>query len=319
MILSVSRRTDIPNYYSQWFYERIKEGFLYVKNPMNPHQVSKINLSPKVIDCIVFWTKNPQAMLPRLSELEEYPYYFQFTLTGYGKDIEPGLPGKRDCLLSVFRELSSLIGPQRVIWRYDPILINHKYTLEYHLCAFAEIAESLRGFTNRVVISFLDIYPKIKKSLAALQTEDFTRPLIACLAKEMAGIATANQMTIQSCAEKMDLQKFGIANGSCIDKHLIEEIIGCRLKGAKDPGQREACGCMESVEVGAYNTCLNGCRYCYANFSRESVEANSALYDVHSPLLCAKLQEGDLITERRMKSLKEEQLSLFDLFDAKER
>ena len=136
MILSVSRRTDIPNYYSDWFYNRIKEGFLYVRNPFNPHQISRIDLSSQVVDCIVFWTKNPANMLARLDELQAYKYYFQFTLTGYGRDIEPNLPDKRNELIATFQKLSEKIGKEKVIWRYDPILINERYTVEYHLNAF---------------------------------------------------------------------------------------------------------------------------------------------------------------------------------------
>ena len=144
MILSASRRTDLPDHYADWFYERIKEGSLCVRNPFCPHQVSKIDLSPENIDCIVFWSKNPENMLPRLHELNAYKYYFQFTLTGYGRDIEPGIPHKRKHMLSVFHTLSDKIGPHRVIWRYDPILSNGTYTLTYHKKAFREIARSLR-------------------------------------------------------------------------------------------------------------------------------------------------------------------------------
>ena len=128
MILSVSRRTDIPNYYSEWFFNRIKERFVYVRNPMNEHQISKIDLSPDVVDCIVFWTKNPEPMITRLDELSKYNYYFQFTLTGYGKDIECNVPHKRDKMIPIFQELSRKIGKQKVIWRYDPILFTKKYS-----------------------------------------------------------------------------------------------------------------------------------------------------------------------------------------------
>jgi len=163
MILSVSRRTDIPNYYSEWFCNRIKEGFLYVRNPMNAHQISKIDLSPEIVDCIVFWTKNPVNIFGRLDELQDYKYYFQFSLTGYGKDIEPNLPDKRKQLIPTFQKLSEKIGSERVIWRYDPILLNQRYVLEYHLKAFEEIAGNLRGYTEKVVISFVDISTKTQR------------------------------------------------------------------------------------------------------------------------------------------------------------
>lgn len=157
MILSVSRRTDIPNYYSEWFYNRIKEGFLYVRNPMNAHQISEIKITPDVVDCIVFWTKNPLPMMKRLNEIKDYNYYFQFTLTGYGNDVEVNLPNKKTEMIPVFQELSEKIGKQKVIWRYDPIFFSDRYTKEYHLKAFKSIAEALSGYTEKCVISFVDI------------------------------------------------------------------------------------------------------------------------------------------------------------------
>ena len=168
MILSVSRRTDIPNYYSEWFFNRIKERFVYVRNPMNEHQISKIDLSPDVVDCIVFWTKNPEPMITRLDELSKYNYYFQFTLTGYGKDIECNVPHKKEKMIPIFRELSRKIGKQKVIWRYDPIFFTKKYTPEYHLKAFEQIAMALKGYTEKCVISFVDVYAKNKRNMKLL-------------------------------------------------------------------------------------------------------------------------------------------------------
>ena len=131
MIISASRRTDIPSYYSEWFMNRIKEGFLYVRTPMNVHQVSKISLSPDVVDGIVFWTKNPAPMMDKLDLLSDYAYYFQFTVNSYARDIEPNIPNKNDTIIPLFKKLSNRIGKDRVIWRYDPILLTEKYTIEY--------------------------------------------------------------------------------------------------------------------------------------------------------------------------------------------
>ncbi len=313
MILSVSRRTDIPNYYSEWFLNRIKEGYLYVKNPMNTHQISKIDISPEVVDCIVFWTKNPEPMLDKLGQLKNYKYYFQFTLTGYGKDIEPSLPHKRDKMIPVFQKLSEMIGKEKVIWRYDPILITEVYSEAYHLKAFEEIASSLKGYCTRVVISFVDLYAKTKKNMKEIQTIDRKQKDIIDFSTKLAEIAKNNGMEIETCAEVIDLSSCGIKHSSCIDKNLIEKIVGCPIKVKKDKNQREECGCVESVEVGAYSTCLNGCKYCYANYSDESVKANRALYDISSPILCSKITGHEKITERVVKSIKEGQISLFDL------
>lgn len=312
MILSVSRRTDIPNYYSEWFYHRIKEGYLYVRNPMNAHQISRIELSPEVVDCIVFWTKNPSNMMRRLEELRDYKYYFQFTLTGYGKDIEPGLPDKKEYLIPTFQKLSRKIGCQRVIWRYDPILKNARYTPEYHLKAFAEIASGLAGYTKKVVISFLDFYVKTQRNMAGLQIETISEEEMLMFAEHMVTIARNYGMEVESCAEAVDLQSIGVKHGSCIDRKLIEELIGCRLKVKKDKNQRQECGCVESVDTGLYNTCRNGCRYCYANFNGEMVKNLAQKYDPLVPLLCGVIGEDDKITERKVKSLKELQMSLFE-------
>lgn len=311
MILSVSRRTDIPNYYSEWFYNRIEEGFVYVRNPINVHQISKIDLSPEVVDCIVFWTKNPEPMMERLNELSAYKYYFQFTLTGYGKDIEYNIPHKREKMIPIFQKLSEKLGRKKVIWRYDPILFTKRYTPEYHLRAFEQIAELLRGYTNKCVISFWDVYAKNKKRMESVGTYELEKSLLMKFAKNLFEIAEVNGMEIGSCAEKIDLVQCGIKHNSCIDKKLIEDIIGYKLNGGKDRNQRQECGCMESVEIGTYNTCKNGCRYCYANGSWECVVKNCSKYHVMSPILCSSLKGDEMVSERKVKSLKEQQLSLF--------
>ena len=306
MILSVSRRTDIPNYYSEWFFNRIREGFVYVRNPMNVHQVSKIDISPEVVDCIVFWTKNPEPIISRLEELSEYNYYFQFTLTGYGKDMECNIPHKKEKMLPIFQELSQRIGKQKVIWRYDPIIFTKTYTTEYHLKTFGQIAEALKGYTERCVISFVDMYAKNKKNMELLDSYEIDKSELLEFAKNISDIAERNGIKIGSCAESIDLDECGIEHNCCIDKALIEKIIGCRLKAGKDKNQRQECGCVESVDIGTYNTCKNGCKYCYANYSEESVARNCSKYDPESPILCGVIDKTDKITERKVKSLKEQ-------------
>lgn len=313
MILSVSRRTDIPNYYSEWFFNRLKDGFLYVRNPMNFHQISEIKISPDVVDCIVFWTKNPLPMMERLDELEAYNYYFQFTLTGYGNDVERNLPNKKTSVIPIFQELSNKIDKEKVVWRYDPIFFSNRYNVQYHLKAFRSIAEALSGYTEKCVISFLDIYPKNKKNMDNLLSYDLSDSELREFAKELSNIAKENHIKIGSCAEKVDLDEYGIIHNSCIDKELIEKIIGCKLKINKDKNQRIECGCVESVEVGTYNTCKNGCVYCYANYSAKSVESNFQKYDPLSPLLCGHIEKDDRISTRKVVSLKETQISIFDI------
>ncbi len=312
MILSVSRRTDIPNYYSEWFCNRIRDGYLYVRNPVSIHQVSKIDISPDVVDGIVFWTKNPEPMLHRLEQFGDYPYYFQFTLTGYGKDIEPFLPHKKEKMIPVFQRLSSMIGQEKVIWRYDPIIFTDIYTEAYHRKAFREIASRLRGYCTTVIISFVDYYAKNQKNMRAIHAMERNRQELYRFCSRLAEIAKENGMQIQTCAEKIDLSACGIVHGSCIDKKRIEQITGFSIKAEKDKNQREECGCMESIDVGAYDTCLNGCKYCYANSSEQRVKMNAALYNAHAPILCSRITEEDRITKRVVTSVKERQISLFD-------
>ena len=303
MIISASRKTDIPAFFSDWFINRINEGFVCSRNPMYPEKVSRIKLSPDVIDCIVFWTKNPIPMISKLDKLKDYNYYFQFTLTGYDKDIEINLPDKTK-LISVFQELSSKIGAEKVIWRYDPILLNDKYTIEYHINTFKEMAKALNGYTKKCVISFLDFYPKINDRINHLNVRKISDKEINYLASELVKIAKANDITIATCAEKIDLETLGIEHNACIDGNLIEMICGKKLKSVKkDPSQRELCQCIASRDIGTYGTCKNGCIYCYANPDNDEINNNFAKYDPLSPILCDTLKTGDIISDTKVISL----------------
>ncbi len=303
MIISASRRTDIPAYYSEWFYNRIKKGFVLVRNPMNFHQVSKISLAPDVVDAIVFWTKNPLPMLDRLSELRDYMCYFQFTVTPYGQDVETNLPLKNDSIAAAFKRLSDTIGEERVIWRYDPILINEKYTMEHHIHAFGEIAEALRGRTRRVTISFIDVdYRGVKSNIKELALSDFPPEARMELSAQLARIAHGCGLAIDACAEQIEMGQYGIEQARCIDDRLLAELLGCGLNIDKDKNQRLGCGCATSIDIGMYNTCLNGCRYCYANYSPKSVAGNFARHNKLSSLISGEVGDGDKISERAVKS-----------------
>lgn len=310
MIISASRRTDIPTYYGEWFARRIREGSVCVRNPMNPHQVSRISLSRDVVDCIVFWTKNPSGILPYLDELDDYMYYFQFSLTGYGRDIERNVPDKKKTMIPLFRELSERIGKERVIWRYDPILINNIYTMDVHRRAFAEIAHSLAGYTEKCVISFVDVYQKNKGRMQAARIDEPPAGNLRDFAGDLCRIAGACGMKMTTCAEGMDLSDVGIEHNSCIDQTLIERLTGGKLDVKKDPAQRPECGCVAGIDIGAYNTCTNGCAYCYATFQERPVEENRRRYDPDSPILCDTIGPDDRVTERKVKSLLDRQMKL---------
>lgn len=311
MIISASRRTDIPAFYADWFFSRLQEGYLLTRNPMNPRQVSRISLSPDLLDGIVFWTKNPLPMLGRLDELGNIPYYFQFTLNVYDRDVERNIPSKNDILLPAFQALSNKIGSERVIWRYDPILLNNRYTIAYHLHYFEVLASRLSGYTNRCTVSFLDRYDKTVRNTRSLslipETEAQQHRMIKC----MASIANKYHMTLTTCAEMGDFSRYGVVHGSCIDKALLEKIGGFPLSAGKDHGQRPQCGCVESIDIGAYNTCGNGCLYCYANYSETAVQTGLLGHDPRSPLLTGTLRPEDKVTERKLISLRKNQLTLF--------
>lgn len=279
---------------------------------MNIHQISRISLSPDVIDGIVFWTKNPIPMMPRLDELHDYMYYFQFTLNSYGKDIEACVPNKNDILIPAFRDLSKKIGSERVIWRYDPILLTTKYTIDYHVNYFNEIAKRLSGYTNKCVISFVDLYRNTQANTKDLGLLPLTSAEMFELAERLVEIANKNNLIVESCAEKINLEQFGIAHGHCIDCNLFEQLLGYKLDLDKDKNQREECGCMASIDIGMYNTCKNGCKYCYANYSSKSVTKNLELHNPNSPLIAGNIQLDDIVKERIIKSCKRCQLNFFD-------
>lgn len=313
MIISASRRTDIPSYYSEWFFNRLKEGYVCVRNPMNFHQVSKISLSQDVIDGIVFWTKNPIPMLHRLHELEgKYMYYFQFSVNSYGKDIEGNIPSKNDVIIPAFQELSSKIGKNRVVWRYDPIILTDKYTIDYHVKYFEEIAKRLSGYTHKCVISFVDLYRNTQSNMKQLDLLSLGNTEMFELVKNFVDIADKYNLIIESCAEKINLEQFGIAHGHCIDCALFEKLLGVRLNLRKDKNQREECGCMESIDIGMYNTCRNGCKYCYANYSSKTVNKNSLAHNPNSPLISGTLMSDDIVRERIIKSCKDCQMKMFE-------
>lgn len=302
MIISASRRTDVPACYSEWFFNRLQAGFVLVRNPWNPRQVSKISLSPEVVDGFVFWTKNPRPMLPRLKELHAYPYYFQFTLTPYGRDVEPGLPEKQEVLLPAFRQLSAAVGKERVVWRYDPVFLSNAYTMEYHRKAFADMARQLAGFTETCTVSFLDLY---RDTPGKIRPWGITPPDARQQRELLAQFAqTARQagMVLDTCAEPETGQALGVPQAHCIDRARLARIGGIPLSVERDKHQRPGCGCAASVDIGAYQTCPHGCVYCYATKRVLTAQEHYQQHDPHSPLLFGRLGPQDRVQERRMMS-----------------
>lgn len=314
MIVSVSRRTDIPALYSDWFYRRLCEGEVLIRNTYNRKQVSRVPLTQDMVDCFVFWTKNPEKMMENINLLKGYNYYFQFTLNSYGKDIETNIPPK-SILIETFKKLSSLIGREKVIWRYDPILLNNKYTKEYHFKWFEVLASKLSQSTDRCVISFVDIYKETKKNMDKLSLQEITYEDMLEIGNHLVKIANNYGIEIQSCGEKMDLSSVGINHGSCIDGRLISEITGKDFSKEKKDNMREACGCIRSVDIGQYNSCTNKCMYCYANFNSSVIDKYFSMHDVNSKLLIGNLSGDEKITDHYLckeHSAEYRQLNLLD-------
>ncbi|MCL2481428.1 MAG: DUF1848 domain-containing protein [Spirochaetaceae bacterium] len=310
MIISASRRTDIPAFYSEWFLNRIKEGFLLVPNPRNPSHVSKVDLSPAPsverarankgdrgepsllrdseedaspakIECIVFWTKNPAPLMSGLDILDKlnYLYYFEFTLTAYQNDIEKNLLDKEK-IITTFKQLGSRLGPERVDWRFDPIIINNKFNIDWHKKSFYNICKQIHKYTNRCIISFVDPYSHIKRDFTEPKEDDIYK-----LTESLSQIAKEFDLPLFTCSEKIDLSCYGVSHCSCIDKNKIEKIIGHPINAKKDPGQRKTCGCIKSVDIGIYNTCRHGCLYCYATTSEKIVLKQTKNHNQYSPML----------------------------------
>lgn len=307
MIINTGQRTDIPAFYSQWFSNRLREGYVCVRNPYNPQQVSRYRLDPSVVDVIGFCTKNPAPMFPYLELLRDYGQYWFITITPYGRDIEPNVPDKHR-LLDAFRALSDRVGVNAIGWRYDPVFVSERYTIDYHLRAFEQIASKLEGCTKTVVISFIDLYPKVRRQFP--EAQEVTKTQRMTLGKAIIEIAAARGMTVKPCAEGDELSVYGAACGGCMRISDYEKAIGQRLNAPKRKGARKECSCCLSCDIGAYNTCRHLCRYCYANAEPEKVLANCRLHDPKSPFLIGNYRTGDRIHDVPQKSWIDHQIML---------
>lgn len=303
MILSVSRRTDIPAFYSEWFFERLREGYALVRNPMNSRLVSRVDMTRDNIDFIVFWSKDPSPMLSRLDELDGIDYYFQFTLNAYGMDIEPRVPKKGTYVIDVFRRLSERIGKERVLWRYDPILISKKYSADYHIEYFSRLAEKLKGYTERCTVSMLDMYSKISSRAEKAGIRCVYESEEELIAEKFSAAAEENGIRLAACCESGFSERYGIERASCIDPELIGRIKGCEIRKVQDRSRRGGCGCISCVDIGAYDTCRHGCVYCYACGNRVCTEKPT-------DMLCGCVHDDDVIKPLERPSVVVKQFSL---------
>ncbi len=308
MIINTGQRTDIPAFYAEWFANRLKEGFVCVRNPYNQNQVSRYRLDPAVVDVIGFCTKNPAPMFPYMELLKDYGQYWFVTITPYGRDIEPNVPDKHQ-LIEDFKTLSTIVGINSIGWRFDPVFISDRYGEEYHIRAFEQIAAALEGYTETAVISFIDLYPKVRRNFPEVQ--EVTKEQRLRLGKEFIRISCAHGMTVKPCAEGDELAAYGADCSGCMRIRDYEKAIGMHLNAPKRKGARAECACYISCDIGAYNTCRHLCKYCYANTEPSEVLAQSRLHDPKSPFLIGNYMDGDLIHDVPQKSWIDRQMSLF--------
>lgn len=308
MILQTGLRTDIPAFYAPWFANRLREGFVLVRNPYVAHHVTRYQISPDVVDLIGFCTKNPAPFFPYLKLLSPYRQFWFVTITPYGKEIEPHVPDKSRVLES-FRKLSSLAGKSRIGWRYDPILISADYPVERHIREFERMAEALEGATDFCIISFIDLYAKVLRNFpeaSAVSRKDQCR-----LAREFVRIGEKFHIQIKSCAEGNFLSEFGVDVSGCMTRQVLERAVGSPLKIPGSHGMRESCPCIGGSDIGAYDTCGHLCRYCYATSRMENVAENRKRHDPSSPMLIGNIMPEDKIEIARQESWIDPQTDLW--------
>jgi hypothetical protein len=301
MIISASRRTDIPAFYADWFMNRVREGYFCRINPFNSRQVSSFSLKPEDVHAVCFWTKNPQPLIQHLDELNlrGLNYYFQYTLNPYDTTFEPNVPSLQERIETMI-ELAGRIGQERVVWRYDPVILISATPASWHLEQAEMIAGKVSAATGRLMFSFCDFYGRgggpLNKALtdSGVTLEDITAPeqgdSLERVARGFKKVADRHNLQIFTCSENVELAAVGILHGACIDGTLVRELFGVNATCKKDKNQREACNCVESVDMGAYNSCRFRCAYCYANFNAGMIESNCRRHYPDSPALIGRCE-----------------------------
>ncbi len=311
MILNTGGRTDIVQYYSEWLLNRFNEGVVYSRNPFYPNKVTRYFLTPDKIDCVVFCSKNYEPILERLSEItEKFNTYFFYTITAYGKDVEPNVPAIDKSIETLFK-LEKIVGKNRIAWRYDPVLLTENYTINYHLNTFEDMAQKLSGHIDRCIFSFVEMYKKLSLNMPEIITLNDEQKLL--LAKVLGSIAQKYKIKLQTCATNIDYTNFGIQTSGCMTLDILGKANGVKFKDLKHRGMRKNCNCIETKDIGAYDTCPNGCKYCYANSTPKRALENYKLHDKNSLILLGKINDSDIIQQGNQKSflLFDQNLKLF--------
>lgn len=307
MIIQAGMRTDIPAFYSEWFSNRLREGYVLVRNPYDQSSVTKYILSPDVVDLIAFCTKNPAPMFSHMDRLKAYGQYWFVTITPYGRDIEPNVPDK-ERVMEYFKTLTGLVGVDSVGWRYDPIFITDKYSVERHIADFEKMASNLSGYTKTCVISFIDLYKKVQRNFP--EAREVSSSDRITIGKAFVRIGRKYGMTVKACAEGNDLVPYGVDCSGCMTVNTFETALHARLDVPKNKSPRSQCACLLGGDIGAYDTCGHLCRYCYANANAAAVRHNMQLHDPHSPFLIGESLPEDRIHQAKQQSWIDTQLIL---------
>lgn len=292
MILNVSGRCDIVAFYSEWFMNRYKEGFVDVRNPFNNNLVSRIYFED--VDAIMFCTKNPIPILNYLDKIDK-PILFHVTLTSYNKDIEPGVPSKKE-IIKAIKEISKIVGIDNLYIRYDPIFLSNKYNLEYHIKAFDKMCSLLNGYVKHIIVSFIDDYKNVRKNMNVINCRKITEDDYKEIGVNFSNIVSKYNMSIQTCYEEHNLVEYGFKNDVCLSYELVYKLTG---KINYNTWKSRGCKCVEMVDIGVYNSCMHFCKYCYANYDEKKVNKNYELHNPKSSLLIGELKEDDIIKIRR--------------------
>ena len=313
MIINTGQRTDIVQYFTPWLLRRFEEGYVLSRNPMFPDKVNRYDLTPEKVDCVVFCSKNYEPILNDLHRItDRFNTYFFYTITAYGKDIEPGVPSI-DESIDTLRRLSDIVGRKRLIWRYDPVLLTESYTVDVHLETFARMAAEIAPYVDGCVFSFVEMYDKLQFNMPELipvPEEDRIR-----LAEGLGRIAAENGLRIGICGTDRDYTAYGVGRSGCLTLDAIGEANGVRFRDVRHKGMRKGCHCIESRDIGWYDTCLNGCRYCYANTNPTKAFDNHALHDVDSPLLLGHLKDTDEVQQGNQDSFLAKRRNVISLDD----
>ena len=313
MILNTGARTDTVQYYSDWLLKRFEEGYVLTRNPLFPNKVTRYELTPEKIDCVLFCSKNYEPILPRLREItDKYRTYFHYTITAYGKDVEPGVPSIEKSM-ETLKRLCAIVGKEKIAWRYDPVLLTEKYTVQTHIRTLEYMAKELAPYIDRCIFSFVETYKKLQTNMPELiPLDEMSRTEIA---SNFGKIASRCGIRLQTCGTNGDYSKFGIHSSGCATLEILGKANGCEFKQLKHRGLREGCHCIESRDIGAYDTCLNGCKYCYANKSPQQAAENYKYHKPDSPLMLGELKDTDTVIQGVQNSFLKSRAIQRTLFD----